>query len=153
MQPLSVLILIEKGISMISEINHLTLAVSDINRSFTFYRDTLGFKPLCRWHAGAYFMVGELWLCLSLDTGATKSIRGDYTHYAFSIKQEEYQYWNEKLSAAGCTFFKENNSEGDSLYFLDPDGHKLELHVGNWQSRLLAKQQNQGSWRDVEFFD
>lgn len=138
---------------MISEINHLTLAVSDIDRSFSFYHNILGFKPLCRWHAGAYFMVGELWLCLSLDQDTLTNKHSDYTHYAFSIKQEDYQYWYERLNKAGCILFKENNSEGDSLYFLDPDGHKLELHIGNWQSRLLAKRQNQGGWRDVEFFD
>ena len=138
---------------VISGVNHITLAVSNIDRSFNFYREVLGFKPLCRWHAGAYFMVDKLWLCLSLDPASNNSIRSDYTHYAFSIKQEDYQYWNNKLSAAGCIFFKANNSEGDSLYFLDPDCHKLELHVGNWHSRLLAKRQDQGSWRDVEFFD
>lgn len=138
---------------MINEINHLTLAVSDIERSFSFYHNILGFKPLCRWHAGAYFFVGNIWLCLSLDANSINSARSDYTHYAFSIKQEDYQYWNERLCKAGCILFKENNSEGDSLYFLDPDGHKLELHVGSWQSRLLAKRQNQGSWRDVEFYD
>ena len=138
---------------MISEINHLTLAVSDIDRSFSFYHNILGFKPLCRWHAGGYFMVGELWLCLSLDQDALTNKHSDYTHYAFSIKQEDYQYWYERLNKARCILFKENNSEGDSLYFLDPDGHKLELHVGNWQSRLLAKRQNQESWRDVEFYD
>jgi catechol 2,3-dioxygenase-like lactoylglutathione lyase family enzyme len=70
---------------VIGGVNHITLAVSNIERSFIFYRDVLGFKPLCRWHAGAYFTVGELWLCLSLDSEATKSIRSDYTHYAFSI--------------------------------------------------------------------
>jgi hypothetical protein len=32
--------------------------------------------------------------------------------------------------------WKENTSEGDSLYFLDPDGHRLELHVGSLDSRL-----------------
>jgi len=42
--------------------NHLTLAVSNIERSFIFYRDVLGFKPLCRWHAGAYFIAVELYL-------------------------------------------------------------------------------------------
>ncbi len=138
---------------MISEINHLTLAVSDIDRSFSFYHNILGFKPLCRWHAGAYFIVGELWLCLSLDQDALTNKHSDYTHYAFSIKLEDYQYWYERLNKAGCILFKENNSEGDSLYFLDPDEHKLELHVGNWQSRLLAKRQDQGSWCDVEFYD
>ena len=32
--------------------------------------------------------------------------------------------------------WRTNSSEGESLYILDPDGHRLELHVGSLATRL-----------------
>ena len=37
-------------------------------------------------------------------------------------------------------------------YFLDPDGHKLEIHTGDWQSRIHAKKADSGSWKNIEWF-
>jgi hypothetical protein len=34
----------------------------------------------------------------------------------------------------------------------DPDEHKLEIHVGNWQGRINAKKANPGNWKNVEWF-
>jgi catechol 2,3-dioxygenase-like lactoylglutathione lyase family enzyme len=34
---------------MITGLNHITLAVKNIESSFSFYRDVLGFTPLCKW--------------------------------------------------------------------------------------------------------
>lgn len=135
---------------MITALNHITIAVSDIKRSFDFYRDTLGLKPLCSWNKGAYFLAGDLWFCLNVDT----NVRPDqsYTHYAFSVTQEDFQTLCQRIIDSGATVFKQNTSEGDSLYFLDPDGHKLEIHIGNWQSRIAAKKQNIGMWQNVEWF-
>ncbi|OJV16078.1 MAG: glutathione transferase [Alphaproteobacteria bacterium 33-17] len=134
---------------MIKGINHITLAVTDIARSFAFYKDILGLKPLVKWDQGAYFMVGDIWFCLNVDENRVPN--SCYTHYAFTVAQEDFEKLSEKITKH-AQIFKNNTSPGESLYFLDPDGHKLEIHVGNVKSRIRAKKQNLGSWQNVEWF-
>lgn len=122
---------------MLTGLNHLTLAVTDIERSFAFYTDLLGCKPAALWDAGAYLTLGDLWLCLSLDPArAAAPTEPDYTHYAFAIAQPDFAAFRANLLAAGVIEWRKNKSEGDSFYFLDPDGHQLEAHVGTLASRL-----------------
>lgn len=125
---------------MLKSLNHLTLAVSDVSRSIIFYHQLLGLTLHARWDSGAYLTCGELWLCLSLDTRRQyiAAHESDYTHYAFSIDEKDFDVLVARLEAAGVTAWKENKSEGASFYFLDPDGHKLEAHVGNLAQRLAA---------------
>ncbi|MGV8611019.1 glutathione transferase, partial [Pseudomonas aeruginosa] len=59
-------------------------------------------------------------------------------HYAFSISEADFTSFAARLEVAGVAVWKLNRSEGESHYFLDPDGHKLELHVGNLAQRLAA---------------
>ncbi|BBN83917.1 FosA/FosA2 family fosfomycin resistance glutathione transferase [Pseudoalteromonas sp. A25] len=120
---------------MILGLNHITIAVSDLTRSLAFYQDILGLTAHVKWDKGAYLSVGELWLCLSCDETCPKV---DYTHFAFDIAPHEFARFSEQLLSNGVKIWKENKSEGQSLYFLDPDGHKLELHVGSLKSRLDA---------------
>ncbi|KKZ20355.1 MULTISPECIES: fosfomycin resistance glutathione transferase [Serratia] len=123
---------------MLTGLNHLTLAVSDLDRSFDFYRHLLGFTPHARWQGGAYLSLGALWLCLSLDEARTPPRARDYTHYAFSVAPEHIERVSERLRQSGAEEWKSNRSEGESLYFLDPDGHQLEIHAGDLASRLAA---------------
>lgn len=122
---------------MLTDINHITLACTDISRSFAFYRDILGFKPLVKWDQGAYFLVGDLWFCLNVDMNRKPS--PCYMHYAFTVDKNDFNAMAEHIKATGTPIFKDNTSPDESLYFLDPDGHKLEIHVGSWQSRIKAK--------------
>lgn len=116
-------------------LNHITLAVSDLELSLSFYANLLGFKGHVRWDGGAYLSLGDLWLCLSCDKPCVKA---DYTHFAFSVAQHEFYESVHRLKQANVVVWKENKSEGDSFYFLDPDQHKLELHAGDLVSRLQS---------------
>ena len=139
---------------MIIGINHMTLAVHDIERSFAFYRDVLGFEPLCKWEGSAYFLVGDsetgLWFCLDRDPGRMSTSCA--THYAFSVKPEDFATLSDRIKQSGAIVYKNNTSPGYSLYFLDPDGHKLEIHVGDWKTRITAKKEHPGNWKNVEWF-
>ena len=135
---------------MIQGMNHITLAVTDLEQSWMFYRNILGCQPLARWRQGAYLLAGDLWLCLSLDANALASRRTDYTHLALSISEQTFADWCDRLVAAQIPQWQQNTSEGDSLYILDPDGHKLELHCGSWQSRLAMTKN--APYDDMEFF-
>ena len=121
---------------MIRGLNHLTLAVRDLDRAVPFYAEGLGARLVRRWPGGAYLTLGDLWLCLSLDRSAEGG--RDYTHAAFDVSAGEFDAAVGRLRAAGAREWKQNRSEGESHYFLDPDGHRLELHVGTLQSRLAA---------------
>jgi catechol 2,3-dioxygenase-like lactoylglutathione lyase family enzyme len=128
------------------------MSVSDLERSFNFYKDLLGMRPLMRHSKGAYFLAGDLWFCLDLDPSTRRGPLPEYTHVALSVDQREFTQFSEKLMQARVKIWKENVSEGDSLYFLDPDGHKLEIHVGDWKSRLESVKDN--PWDEsVVFFD
>lgn len=127
------------GAAMIEGVNHLTLSVRDLDLSFAFYRDVLAFRPLARWRSGAYLLAGEaVWLCLTWDPTIRRVGTDEYTHIAFSIAQADFLLAVDRIRAAGVQEWRHNSSEGDSLYFLDPNGHKLELHVGSWRSRLQS---------------
>lgn len=75
---------------MIHGINHINLSVSDIDRSFAFYHQLVGLKPLCKWPHGAYFLAGDDWFCLNVTDEKTVVISNDYTHYAFSVSAEDF---------------------------------------------------------------
>lgn len=119
---------------MLRGLNHLTLAVAELERSLAFY-ESLGFRQRARWPRGAYLSQGPLWLCLAVGPVTP---REDYTHLAFDVAPADFEPLCARLREAGVAEWQPNASEGDSLYLLDPDGHRLELHVGDLESRLAA---------------
>jgi catechol 2,3-dioxygenase-like lactoylglutathione lyase family enzyme len=124
--------------SAITGLNHVTLAVSDLNRSIAFYADLLGFTVRMRSPTSAYLEAGTLWLALVVDPDVRAGPLPEYSHVAFTVAASELAIMVEALAVAGVARWQ-NSERSDSFYFLDPDGHKLELHSGNLRERLAAR--------------
>ncbi|TMO79001.1 fosfomycin resistance glutathione transferase [Pseudoalteromonas aurantia] len=118
---------------MLNGINHITIAVNDLEESFNFYVKILGMVPHAKWFRGAYLSLNELWFCLSLDEASPSK---DYSHLAFDVSPSNFSVAKDKILNSGAKQWKQNKSEGNSIYFLDPNSHKLELHVGSLTKRL-----------------
>jgi catechol 2,3-dioxygenase-like lactoylglutathione lyase family enzyme len=122
----------------ISGLNHLTLAVSNLERSVAFYGGLLGFAVRMRGPTSAYLEAGTLWLALVLDRDVRQGPLPEYSHVAFSVGPSELPALADKLAGAGVPRWQESKTT-ESFYFLDPDGHKLELHSGDIRGRLAVR--------------
>ena len=127
---------------MISGINHITFAVRDLDRSFHFYSQVLGLRPVAKWYKGAYLEAGTDWVCLTLDPETRAASLPEYTHTAFTVSAVEFSRLVEQLQKAHVMSWQATRSPGESFYFLDPDGHKLEIHVSNLEERLRTLREN-----------
>ena len=136
---------------MVRGLNHITISVKDAGRSFAFYTEVLGLKAVARWPRGSYLLAGDLWVALVEDDRVRPGALPEYTHYAFDVAPEDFAALGAALRRAGAERWQENWTEGDSLYFLDPDGHKLEIHSSDLQARLRSAREN--PWEGLEFFD
>jgi catechol 2,3-dioxygenase-like lactoylglutathione lyase family enzyme len=131
-------------------INHVTLSIADVERSFGFYTAVLGCQPIAKWPGGAYLLAGDLWIALVADQHTRQGPLLEYTHVALSVAEHNFGPLCQRIRASGASIWQENRTEGDSLYFADPDGHKLEIHASNLATRIAtAKAQ---PWDGLEFF-
>lgn len=125
----------------VTGLNHLTLCVADLDQSVAFYRDCLGCELRSLGPRSAYLEAGNVWLCLELSAEASCAPQRDDSHIAFSAAPEDFAELS-RVVEARCPLWKANKSEGASIYFLDPDGHRLELHVGSLETRLAHYRAN-----------
>ena len=135
---------------MVSGINHITLSVTDADESFRFYTEVLGLSPVARWPTGSYLLAGDIWIALVEDDKIHPSVLPEYTHIAFTVSKDEFEMLSTSIQSAGMEIWQENWTEGDSLYFTDPNGHKLEIHCSDLAARIAAAKES--PWEGLEFY-
>jgi len=136
---------------MIGSVNHITIGVSDLDNAFKFYTDILGMKPIAAWNKGAYLLAGSTWICLALEESRHQKKSIGRSHIAFSVDDKDFEHLASRITESGAGTWRENVSEGKSLYFLDPDGHRLEIHAGDLRSRLAFCRKK--PYTGMKFFD
>jgi catechol 2,3-dioxygenase-like lactoylglutathione lyase family enzyme len=135
---------------MITGVNHLTLSIKNTEESFAFYTQVLGFQPVAKWPKGAYLLAGDMWIALVLDDRTHEQPLPEYTHIAFSVSQVDFPVMCERIKNSGAVIWQENWTEGESLYFLDPNGHKLEIHASDLATRI--KTAKESPWAGLEIY-
>ena len=127
---------------MVSGVNHATFSVEDLPVSFEFYVEILGCRPVARWAEGAYLLAGEFWITLILDKAVRRDSTGEYTHVAFCVSESDFGTVSRRITGYGADIWQENRTPGMSLYFTDPDGHKLEISTSSLGARIEADKLN-----------
>ena len=136
---------------MIKGLNHITLSVSNLDQSISFYSQALGMRLRFKSSKTIYLEGGKLWLALYLDEKTRGKPLEEYTHFAFDVSSDSFKILKSKVVELNMKCYQENTSQGESLYLLDPDGHKVEVHVGGIEERIASYKANPKS--DYEFFD
>lgn len=119
---------------MAIELNHTIVHVRDREASAAFLADLLGLR------VGA-----ELGPFIPVETsnGVTLDFYADHSgsiapqHYAFLVSEEDFDAIFARIEQAGVEYYPEPGMErpgriyrhngGRGLYFLDPDGHAMEI--------------------------
>jgi len=121
-------------------IHHLALICKDVEETFRFYQEFLGF-PLVelvenRDYAGSshfFFDIGNRNLLGFFDFPGhdhppfAETI-GGVQHLAISVSAEQFDAAKRKLDDAGIEYLGPDRGVEDSVYFRDPNGLGLELY-------------------------
>ena len=119
----------------IEALDHVALAVRDVERSTRWYADVLGFK---REHGemwnGIPVFVGNGSAAVSLfpvreNTGSTSCDRDPVRtlHFAFRTDRQNFLRAQDELKQRAIEFHFQDHEVAHSIYFCDPDGHKIEI--------------------------
>src|SRR6266481_6423526 len=114
-------------------IDHVAIAVRDVERSANWYVEVLGFERLHQvmWN-GIPTFIGTGTTAIALFPARDDSQSGarakiGMLHLAFRADRKNFLSAQEELKRRGIKFEFQDHEISRSIYFGDPDGHELEI--------------------------
>jgi len=114
-------------------IDHVAMSVSDVEQSAQWYVDVLGFKRRFEemWD-GVPVFIGKGTTALALfpvrEKGGSSEPGGiRMLHLALRASRKNFLAAQGELKRRGIKFEFQDHEISHSIYFRDPDGHKLEI--------------------------
>jgi len=117
-------------------IDHVALSVRDVEQTAKWYEEVLGFERRYQgmWNGVPVFIGrGETAIALfpakpSVDPPSSSSnAEVKMLHLAFRARRKNFLGAQEELKRRGIRFEFQDHEISHSIYFCDPDGHRLEI--------------------------
>ncbi len=121
-------------------IHHVAINVEDLHRSIEFYEQIIGLSVTGSADHSAKLSIGDAELTLfqlPSDVETCDKPDGEHAsslnHIAFEIHPSMFETYHKRLvdHDIKITFGPIKRRHGHALYFLDPDGNKIELFYNN----------------------
>jgi catechol 2,3-dioxygenase-like lactoylglutathione lyase family enzyme len=119
----------------LERIDHVALTVKDVKASAKWYKETLGLEQYYEgeWD-GVPLMIGKGGTCIALFKAKgenplppPKADTFAMMHLAFKADRINFEEAQRQLNKKAIKFEFADHNISHSIYFNDPDGHKLEI--------------------------
>ena len=119
----------------IDALDHVALSVRDVAHSAEWYIDVLGFRRLHKemWNGiPAFVGNGDAAIALFPASEEVRSASVDpatlrVLHFAFRANRKNFLRAQDELKKRAISFEFQDHQISHSIYFRDPDGHKIEI--------------------------
>lgn len=114
-------------------IDHIAMAVPDVEKTAQWYIEVLGFETRFQdvWGGHPTF-IGLGTTAIALFPGQAQQVkhgekRVGFLHLAFRADAKQFAAAQEELKKRDIRFEFQDHEVSHSIYFLDPDGYRLEI--------------------------